>query len=290
YGASEGGMNWAPAHLGPRELRDVYVFPFEAAIREARLASIMNAYHELDGVPCGGSKALLSDLLRDEIGFDGLVVADYFTVDTLHGYHRFAADKADAARRALEAGLDVELPALDCFGGPLRAGGGRGAVPMALVDRAVRRLLRVKLALGLFERPYVDADAAPHVFDTPPQRALARELAAKSIVLLKNDAGVLPLRKDLRRLAVIGPSAASIRVLQGAYHYPAHLEIVFGIIDDHAPAPIGGTSSRVNLGEHFPAMVSIVDGIRAAVSAGVEGVVARGGGFTHPGGGGFAGA
>jgi beta-xylosidase len=288
YGASEGGMNWAPAHLGARELRDVYVFPFEAAIREAGLASIMNAYHELDGVPCGGSKALLSDLLHDEIGFDGLVVADYFTVATLHGYHRFAADKADAARRALEAGLDVELPALDCFGAPLRAAVERGAVPMALVDRAVRRLLRVKLALGLFERPYVDADAAPHVFDTPPQRALARELAAKSIVLLKNDAGVLPLRKALRRIAVIGPSAASIRVLQGDYHYPAHLEIVFGSIDEHAPAPVGGTSSRVNLGEYFPAMVSIVDGIRAAVSAATEVVVARGCELTDPAEDGFA--
>jgi len=288
YGASEGGMNWAPAHLGPRELRDVYVFPFEAAIREAGLASIMNAYHELDGVPCGGSKALLTDLLRDEIGFDGVVVADYFTVDTLHGYHRFAADKADAARRALEAGLDVELPALDCFGGPLRAAVERGAVPMALIDRAVRRLLRVKLALGLFERPFVDADAAPRVFDTPPQRALARELARKSIVMLKNDDGVLPLRKDLRRVALIGPSAASIRVLQGDYHYPAHLEIVFGTIDEHAPAPLGGTSSRVNLGEHFPAMASIVDGIRAAVSATTELVVARGCDLTDPAEDGFA--
>src|SRR5262245_36779281 len=282
YGASEGGMNWAPAHLGPRELRDVYVFPFEAAIREAGLASIMNAYHELDGVPCGGSKALLTDLLRGEIGFDGVVVADYFTVDTLHGYHCVATDKADAARRALEAGLDVELPALDCFGAPLRAAVEHGTVPMALIDRAVRRLLRVKLALGLFERPFVDADAAPRAFDTPPQRALARTLGTRSIVLLKNDDGVLPLRKDLRRVAVIGPSAASIRVLQGDYHYPAHLEIVFGTIDEHAPAPVGGTSSRVDLAEHFPAMVSIVDGIRAAVSAATEVVVARGCDLTDP--------
>jgi beta-glucosidase len=290
HGASEGGMNWAPAHLGARELRDVYAFPFEAAIREAGLASIMNGYHELEGVPCGGSKALLTDLLRDEIGFDGLVVADYFAVDTLHTYHHFAVDKADAARRALEAGLDVELPSLDCFGVPLRAAVERGLVPVALVDRAVRRLLRVKLELGLFERPYVDADAAPRVFDTAPQRALARELARKSIVLLKNDGGLLPLRKDLRRLAVIGPSAASIRVLQGDYHYPAHLEIVFGVIREHAPAPVAGAPAPVNLGEHFPAMVSLLDGLRRAASSATELIVARGCDLTDPDEEGFAAA
>jgi beta-glucosidase len=279
YGASEGGMNWAPAHLGARELRDVYVFPFEAAIRRAGLASIMNAYHELDGVPCGGSRALLSDLLRDELGFDGVVVADYFTVDTLQAYHRVATGKGDAARRALEAGLDVELPALDCFGAPLRDAVERGAVPAAHVDRAVRRLLRIKLELGLFEQPFVDAKAAPLVFDTAPQRSLARELGRKSIVLLRNEAGLLPLSKTLRRLAVIGPSASSIRVLQGDYHYPAHLEIVFGAIreDAHAPAPREARGRpRVDLGEHFPRMVSLLDGIRAAVSPATEVLVERG--------------
>jgi beta-glucosidase len=277
YGASEGGMNWAPAHLGPRELRDVYVFPFEAAIRLAGLAAIMNAYHELDGVPCGGSQALLSDLLRGELGFDGVVVADYFTVDTLHAYHRFATGKGDAARRALEAGLDVELPAIDCFGAPLRDALDRGAVPVALVDRAVRRLLRIKLELGLFERPFVDAAAAPLVFDTAPQRALARELGRKSIVLLRNEHGLLPLPKTLRRLAVIGPSASSIRVLQGDYHYPSHLEIVFGAIGEHAPVPgpVRGRQ-RIDLGAHFPRMVSLLDGIRAAVSPATAVVVERG--------------
>jgi beta-xylosidase len=287
YGASEGGMNWAPVHLGARELRDVYAFPFEAAIRLAGLASIMNAYHELDGVPCGGSRALLTDLLRGEIGFDGLVVADYFTVDTLHAYHRFATGKGDAARRALEAGLDIELPAIDCFGQPLRDAVEQGVVSIGLVDRAVRRLLRVKLELGLFDRPFVDAEAAPLVFDTAPQRALARELAWKSIVLLRNEQDLLPLSRTLRRIAVLGPSASSIRVLQGDYHYPAHLEIVFGAIREHAPAPIpaaaGGRRQRVELGEHFPPMVSLLDGIRAAVSPATEVVVERGCDLLDPG-------
>ena len=123
------------------------------------------------------SQELLIDLLRGELGFDGVVVTDYFTVDTLHAYHRIATDEGDAARRALEAGLDVELPAIDCYGAPLREALDRGAVAVALVDPAVRRLLRTKFELGLFERPYVDAAAAPLVFDTAPQRALARELA-----------------------------------------------------------------------------------------------------------------
>ena len=285
YGASEGGMNWAPAHVGPRELRDVYALPFEAAIREAGLASVMNAYHELDGEPCGASRAVLTDLLRGELGFDGVVVADYFTVDTLRSYHRLAADKAEAARRALEAGLDVELPTSDCFGAPLREAVEKGQVPIALVDRAVRRLLRTKLALGLFERPYVDADAAPLVFDTAPQRALARSLARRSIVLLKNEGGLLPLSKDAGRIAVIGPSADGIRVLQGDYHHPTHLELVFGLTAEpaHAPAPGLARGRRaVDLSEHFPPMVSLLDGIRAKVSAGTEILEARGCELTDP--------
>ena len=290
YAASEGGLNWAPVHLGARELRDVYAFPFEAAIRVAGLATVMNAYHELDGVPCGCSRALLTELLRDELGFDGPVVADYFTVDTLHGYHRVAHDKGDAARLALEAGLDVELPALDCFGAPLAEAIARGDVPIGLVDRAVRRHVRLKLQLGLFEQPYVDAEAAPLVFDTAPQRTLARELARKSIVLLKNDGGLLPLRSDLGRVAVIGPSADSIRVLQGDYHYPAHLEIVFGAIDEHAPAPAGGAGAGVNLADHFPPMVSLLDGIRAAVAPGTAVVHARGCDLVAAGDDGFAAA
>ncbi len=119
YGASEGGMNWAPAHLGGRELREVYLHPFEAAVRTAGLRSVMNAYNELDGLPAGADRELLTTLLRDEWGFDGCVVADYFSVRQLADYHHLAVDAEDAAVMALEAGLDVELPGTDCYGGPL---------------------------------------------------------------------------------------------------------------------------------------------------------------------------
>ena len=259
YGASEGGMNWAPAHIGRRELLEVYAMPFEAAIREAGLASVMNSYAEIDGVPLGCSRELLHDLLRGPLGFDGVVVSDYFTVTTLMNYHHVAADEAEAARLALEAGMDVELPALHCYGAPLKQAIEEGRVDEGLVDTAARRLLTMKFQLGLFETPYVDADAAPLVFDTAPQRDLARELARKSIVLLKND-GVLPLADTPRAIAVIGPSADSIRLLQGDYHYPAHLEIMYGEIEegDLSPRPAG----EVNLARHFVPIVSVLDGIR----------------------------
>jgi len=261
YGASEGGMNWAPAHLGRRELLERYALPFEAAIREAGLATMMNAYHEIDGQPCGASREILDELLRDVLGFQGTVVSDYYTVQTLLTYHRIVSDKAEAARRALEAGIDVELPALDCMGEPLREALAAGRCDPALVDRAVARTLRLKFSLGLFERPFVEADAAPAVFDTPPQRALARRLAQQSIVLLQNRGTLLPLDPAIRRLAVIGPSAESVRLLQGDYHYPTHLEIMF---------------KGVDLSDCCVPHVSVLDGIRRAVSPTTEILVARG--------------
>jgi beta-glucosidase len=264
YGASEGGMNWAPAHIPLRELLEVFVSPFEAVIREAGLASMMNAYHEIDGVPCGASPELFRELLRTRLGFDGVVVTDYFTIHMLERYHHVAADEAEAAVRALEAGMDVELPALRCYGEPLRHALARAAVDPALVDAAVSRLLRMKFQLGLFEDPYVDAAAAPAVFDTGEQRALARQLAEKSIVLLKND-GLLPLQKTVASIAVIGPSADSVRLLQGDYHYPTHLEIMYGEIKegDVSPRPAG---AGINLGAHCIRTVTVLEGIRAALS------------------------
>jgi beta-glucosidase len=285
YGASEGGLNWAPAPLPRRELLERILPPFAAAIREAGLASIMNAYQEIDGVPCGASKWLLDDLLRGELGFDGVVVADYFTVACLMTYHRIAADKGEAGARALEAGLDVELPQLDCFGAPLAEAVAKGRVDIAQIDRSVARMLRMKFDLGLFEEAGVDADAAPAVFDTLEQRALAREIARKSLVLLKNEGGLLPLDRALGRIAVIGPNADSIRHLQGDYHYPTHLEIVFGAMDEgkaggpsEAASEVQPGSRRgdVDLLDFFTPTVTILAGIREAVSEATEVSTARG--------------
>lgn len=263
YGVSEGGMNWAPAHIPARELREVYLYPFEVAVKEAGLASLMNAYHELDGIPCGASKELLTDILRREWGFDGTVVSDYFAVNMLQEYHRMAQDKAEAARMALEAGIDVELPNTDCYGEPLRAAIQQGHIREALVDQAVCRILAQKFSLGLFENPYVDAGTVR--FDTPAERDLARRIAQKSIVLLKNERDLLPLNKDLRTIAVIGPNADSTRNLFGDYSYPAHLETLLEMRARNtfgAPVP-----DSVSLEQDVVPVVSVLDAVRRAVGS-----------------------
>ena len=155
HGVPEGGLNTAPAHIGQRELHDAFLFPFEAAVREAGIGSVMHAYDELDGLPCAASRDLLTTILRERWGFGGIVVADYLGIEHLLTLHEMVADLSDAAVMTLAAGLDMELPATNAYGGPLRQALDEGRVDMALVDLAVERVLRMKLKLGLFERPYV---------------------------------------------------------------------------------------------------------------------------------------
>jgi beta-glucosidase len=229
YGASEGGLNWAPAHLGERELRDVYLRPFEAAVRDAGLQSVMNGYHELDGVPCAANRWLLTELLRDEWGFDGTVVADYFAVKQLFEYHHVTGSYEDAAALALSSGIDVELPHTECYAGELKAAIDRGALRLADVDEAVRRALTAKFRLGLIDHPFVDPDEVATQTRTPGQLDLAQEIAADSLVLLAND-GVLPLPPDIGRIAVIGPNAASARAMLADYSYITHVESLVEVL------------------------------------------------------------
>ena len=276
YGMSEGGLNWAPARLMPRELLEVFAAPFAAAIAEANVMSVMNAYQELDGVPCGSSAEVMVDLLRERLGFDGVVVSDYFTIPTLVDYHRVARDKTEAAGLALRAGIDVELPEHDGYGAPLRRGLDEGLIDVALVDASVRRVLAQKFALGLFEGAQVDAERAHLVFDTAEQRTLARRIAQKSLVLLQNDDALLPLAPDIASIAVIGPGADDVRLLQGDYHYPAHVEVMFEAQGD-LPAPTPMIGSRVeDLADHYPPMVTLLAGIRAKVGASTQVLHARG--------------
>lgn len=282
YGASEGGMNWAPPHINSRELDEVYLFPFEAAVKEAGLLSMMNAYHELDGVPCGGSHYLLTELLRNRWGFDGIVVSDYFAVNQLHVFHQIVADKQAAAGKALAAGLDVELPNTDCYGAPLRQALESGKIEMGLVDQSVARHLRMKFMLGLFDNPYVDEGKAVEVFDTPSQRQLARTIAQKSIVLLKNDGDLLPLAKTIKSLAVIGPSADSVRTLIGDYSYPCHVESLAemtaagGNIFD-VPVP-----ESMDLADTFVPIRSILQVLQERLDPAVKIHYARGCGIIDP--------
>ncbi len=176
YAASMGGRNQAPVHVGQRELRDVYAVPFAAAIRDAALDGMMNSYSSVDGLPCAGSHEILTDLLRGELGFRGTVVADYFAVSQLFQNHRTAADRAEAAAQALTAGLDVELPALDCYR-ELPALVRAGRLSEDTIDVAVERVLAQKFRLGLFEHPYVEPSRAAAFFDT---RGPARSRRAAS--------------------------------------------------------------------------------------------------------------
>jgi beta-glucosidase len=194
-------------------------------------------------VPCAADPALLTGLLRDEWGFDGCVVADYFSVRQLADYHEFAADARDAAVKTLNAGLDVELPSTDCYAEPLLDAVRAGLVASETIDAAVRRVLRTKFELGLFEQPFVDAREAGAASDTEAHRALARTIARKSLVLLRND-GTLPLRPDVGTVAVIGPSADDARNFFGDYAYPAHVESLRALLESGGdpfsqPAPAG---------------------------------------------------
>jgi len=222
HGFSEGGRNQASVHVPPRELREVYLFPFEAAVREAGAFSLMNAYHDIDGVPCGASRELLTEVLREQWGFKGYVVSDYWAIKMLQTFHHVATDGKDAAVQALEAGIDLELPTAEYYDEPLLRAVKEEIISEATIDRAVSRILRAKFLLGLFENPYIDVAKVPEAFDSVEDRILALEAARESIVLLKND-GILPLSKKVKSLAIVGPNADSTRNLHGDYSYIAHL-------------------------------------------------------------------
>ena len=236
YSSSEGGRNLAPAHVGPRQMEDVFLVPFEMGVCEGGARSVMNAYQDNDGLPAAASHALLTDVLRERWGFDGIVVSDYFAVNFLHALHGVAEDKADAAQQALDAGIDVELPNPDCY---------PALEESDALDRAVLRVLRMKRDLGLLDNACVEV-ADDIDLDPPTARALARRVAERSIVLLKND-GVLPLSPNVRTIALIGPNAMTGPSLLGNYTFQNHVAAHFPDADPGAP------------------IVTIADGLRAAL-------------------------
>jgi len=207
HGQPEGGTNIAPANYSERVLREFFLPSFKTAVTEGGIMSVMASYNEIDGVPSHANTWLLEKVLRQEWGFKGHVVSDYYGIPQLQDLHHVAKDKEEAARLALEAGVDIELPDPDCF--PLLLKLVReGKVSEALIDKAVARNLRAKFLLGLFENPYVDPDRAVRVTNSREHRELAAEAARRSIILLKNENNLLPLdRSSLRSIAVIGPNA-----------------------------------------------------------------------------------
>lgn len=207
HGQPESGANVGPASISERVLRENFFPPFERAVRELPVMSVMASYNEIDGVPSHASRWLLHDVLRGEWGFGGAVVSDYFAIRELNTRHQMFASIEEAAVRALDAGVDCELPdgeAYKTLPSLVRA----GKVDVGAIDAAVRRLLTMKFQAGLFENPYVDARRADAKTATPDAVALAREAAQKSIVLLKNDKRILPLdASKTERLAVLGTHA-----------------------------------------------------------------------------------
>jgi beta-glucosidase len=203
YGASESGRDYNLVNLSEPLLRNVYLPPFQAAV-EAGVPTFMAGFHELNGVPASGNEYLLRTILRDEWDFQGLVVSDWASIAELIP-HGFAADERDAAGKALRAGVDMEM-ATTTFADHLGALLEEGAVTVEMIDASVRSILRVKMALGLFERPYTDPSEFPALVNADHLDA-ARKTALQSAVLLKNDGPALPLSRDIGSLAVIGPLA-----------------------------------------------------------------------------------
>lgn len=226
YSASRGARNHAPASIGPRELADVLLPPFEMALRDGGARSVMAAYNDIDGVPAHAHRRLLTELLREDWQFTGTVVSDYFGVSFLETAHQLVDSPAGAAALALAAGVDVELPAVRCLGA--------GPLDEELVDRAALRVLTQKCELGLLDPDWTPpaAPSAPVDLDPPHMRVLARRLAEESVVLLSND-GTLPFAPEARRIAVLGPLADDPAAMLGCYTFPRH------VLLDHPEVPTG---------------------------------------------------
>ena len=262
YSASQAGRNHAPVSMGPRELADVMLPPFEMALRHGGARSVMHAYTDIDGVPAAANRALLTGLLREEWGFNGTVVADYFGVAFLDVTHGVAADSGEAATLALSAGVDVELPTVNCFGAPLLARVQEGALDVAVVDQSLRRVLTQKAQVGLLSPDFSPAPPALSAaidLDRAEDRALARELAAQSLVLLSNGSfdgtPALPLPSG-GSLGVVGPLADDPFAMLGCYSFDAH---------------VGASHPDVPMGISVPSVAAVAAGRFDSVLSSVTG-------------------
>jgi beta-glucosidase len=230
YGAADGGRDYDPVYLPESRLRNVYFPPFEAAVK-AGVGTFMSAYMDLNDVPASGNCFLLRQILRDEWGFKGFVVSDAFAVANLV-IQGFARDKRDAAFRALSAGLNMEMASstfLQHLAGLVKD----GTLKETDIDTAVRPIIAIKVRMGLFEHPYADESKLEQVIALPEHRKEARLAAQRSMVLLRNEGGLLPLSKSLKKVAVIGPLADSKEATEGSWmvfnHKPAAVTVLEGI-------------------------------------------------------------
>jgi beta-glucosidase-like glycosyl hydrolase len=275
YSATQAGRNHAPVHAGSREINDVFLPPFEMAVLDGGVRSVMNSYAEIDGAPVGATPEYLTEILRDRWGFDGVVVSDYFSVAFLQLMHAVAADRGEAAELALAAGIDVELPTGDAFLEPLAERVRAGLTDEALIDRAVLRVLAQKEDLGLLDETFTMAPTEIDL-DSPEHRRVARRLAEESLVLLTND-GVLPLvgagGRGPGTIAVLGPNADSTEALMGCYSFVNHVLAHHPDVpaDLEMPTVLQALQSEFPTAELVFAEGCAVEGSdRAAIAAAVE--------------------
>ncbi len=230
YGAADGGRDYDPVYLPETQLRNVYFPPFQAAVK-AGVATFMSAYMDLNNVPASGNHWLLNDILRGEWGFEGFVVSDAFAVASLI-IQGFACDGREAARRALKAGLNMDM-ASNTFARNLAGLVEEGTIKETELEAAVWPILALKVRMGLFEQPYVDEALFDQVVASPEHRQAARQVAQRSMVLLRNEGGLLPLSKSLKDIAVIGPLADSMEATEGSWmvfgHQPAAATVLQGV-------------------------------------------------------------
>jgi beta-glucosidase len=212
HGQPEGGTNVGPANYSERTIREYWLKPFEAAVKEAHVATVMPSYNEIDGIPSHSNKHLLLDILRHEWGFQGLITSDYFGPTELRTVHHIVATEEEAGKLAFESGVDVELPFNQAYGSlidQVKA----GKVAESEVDRSVSRVLKAKFLAGLFDDPYVNADYAEKITNSAEHQQLALKAAHEAIILFKNQDNLLPLAKNkYKRIAVIGPNAAELHL------------------------------------------------------------------------------
>jgi len=249
HGQPEGGTNVAPGNYSERVIREYFLRPFAVSVQEGHAQSVMASYNEIDGIPSHSNKHLLTDVLREEWGFQGVLVSDYFGITQLETLHHIVSNYDQAAKVALESGVDMELPSADAFRN-LAEQVKAGTIAEAVVDRAVSHVLRAKFLLGLFDDPYVDPAYAEKITNSPEHQQLALKAAHEAITLLKNQNGLLPLDKSqYRHIAVIGPNAAEVH--------------------------LGGYSDNPGRG------VSILEGIKDKVGSGAEVLYAQGSKITE---------
>ena len=235
------GMERGAMEISQRKLREIFLPPWIAGIKKAGALGVMATYPSINGIPTHASKFLLTDILREEMGFKGLVLSEGDGITTLV-YEHLASDQKEAGAMALKAGLDVGISYEDAYMHSMIENVREGKISIDLIDRAVRRILQLKFRLGFFENPYMDTDYAVKVRHTPENQKVALEVAREGIVLLKNEKNILPLHKDIRKIAVIGPNA------------------------DNKLNQLGDYTSKVVLQQ----ITTVLDGIKAKVSPNTE--------------------